>query len=283
MDENVEENKVARALHNVATQVRAKFYETGIIKHHGEKGTARELLAHDFLSRCLPGNVCAAPGGETITVSGQTSPQCDIVIFDHTTPGLLDQGNYRIIPNECVYGVIEVKTRLDKKELIDACDKLRKVKSLPKTAFQPDSLGRQRIAYGRSYHYTPTSGMIFAFDSIDLITLGQHLNEWCAAHQPDEWPDSIWILGQGYLQWTSPVNGLIDPFPSPGSRLLALAPPPEGDVLFPMAFHVHLIFAAAWMPPLNLQSYMGKAAIGVVKRQFDPQTPHPQAPSPYLA
>ncbi|MCE7007065.1 hypothetical protein LWC34_30185 [Kibdelosporangium philippinense] len=273
------ENKVAQALHNVAVQVRAKFDETGIIEHRGEKGGARELLARDFLNRCLPGNVHAAPGGEIITASGLYSPQCDIVVLDHTTPPLLDQGDYRVVPNECVYGVIEVKSKLDKAKMIDACEKLRKVKSLPKNAFQPDLWGRQRTAYGQSYGYTPTTGMIFAFDGIDLRTLGQHFNDWCAAHRPDEWPDSVWILGKGYMQWTNPVNGRVDPFPSPGSRLLVLEPPPAGDVLLPMASHAHLVFAAAWMPPLSLASYLGDEPLGVLSAQFDPRTPHSEIPA----
>ncbi|MGW1192519.1 DUF6602 domain-containing protein [Streptomyces sp. NPDC002559] len=167
--------------------------------------------------------------------------------------------------NECVYGVAEVKTTLNAEQLVDACEKIKKVKNLPKTAYHPMQQSRSRTAYGRDYPYMPTVGMIFAFDSIGLDTLGNHLLKWCQDHEPAEWPDSIWILGKGYYVWTDPATGRINPTPEPGSTLQALEPYHDEDVLLPLTLHLNQHFASAWMPPLRLFDYAGQHPIGVSK------------------
>ena len=135
-------NKVARAMHSLPKELRARFDQTGIIHRRREKGGARGLIAQSFLNRCLPQNATAAAGGEITTPSGLTSPQCDVLIFDWKTPKLLDQEGFKIIPSECTLGVIEVKSKLDKKDLIDACNKIQQIKKLPKEAYSPTPMGQ---------------------------------------------------------------------------------------------------------------------------------------------
>lgn len=221
----------------------------------------REVLVRDFLTSRLPGHVEAIHSAEIIAASGEVSPQCDIVITDRSTPPLTHMQGYRIIPDECVYGVVEVRTTLNKEGLLDACENIRKAKELAKIAYyeMPGSQ-RTRTAYGHTYSYTPTVGMIFAFDSIDLLTLGEHFIRWCTEHaeyEPEYRPDSIWVLGKGYYVWTDPDNGLINPTPEPGSGMLAIEPPNDEDILLPWALHLNQHFATAWMPPLRLFDYAG--------------------------
>jgi hypothetical protein len=71
-----------------------------------------------------------------------------IVIMDPSTPPFWSEQDYRIVPAECVYGVIEVKSSLDTKELCSAWEQIAQVKALPKTAYHPDGLARTRIMYG---------------------------------------------------------------------------------------------------------------------------------------
>jgi Domain of unknown function (DUF6602) len=71
------------------------------------------------------------------------------VIFDRSTPPFLDMVSYRKLPNECVYGVIEVKSNLDKTQLLKACRLIERVKRLPKTAFHAGQTPRRaRTVYG---------------------------------------------------------------------------------------------------------------------------------------
>ncbi|TQE34487.1 hypothetical protein Sipo8835_15410 [Streptomyces ipomoeae] len=262
----MDDNHLAGVLHSVAMRMRADFRQSQLFQHRGEAGTNRELLVRDFLASQLPGHVKAIHSAEIITASGEVSPQCDIVITDRSTPPLTDLQGYRIVPNECVYGVVEVKTTLDREKLLDACEKVRKAKKLAKTAYYPTpGFQRTRTAYGRTYPYTPTVGMIFAFDSIDLVTLGEHFIGWCKEHEPEHRPDSIWVLGKGYYVWTNPATGFVNPTPEPGSGMIAMEPWHDEDVLLPLVLHLNQHFATAWMPPLRLFDYAGQHPLGVSK------------------
>jgi hypothetical protein len=250
-------------MHAAALRMRAEFMSSAAYLHRTESGTARQQILRDFLARYLPGHVKTFNSAELVTVDGEVSRQCDIVIADRNVPPLLGSKTYRILPNECVYGVIEVKSDLDKSQLLDACELIQEVKSYPKKAFGPN-LGPygSRTVHGKPYEYCPTTGVIFAFDSTDLRTLGMHLLEWCDAREPDVWPDSVWVLGKGSLLWTNPVNGLIDEYPEDGSGLLALRPAEDEDILFPFVIQMSLHFTTAWMPPLRLIDYAGDAPMG---------------------
>ncbi|MDX2694428.1 DUF6602 domain-containing protein [Streptomyces ipomoeae] len=262
----MDDNHLAGVLHSVAMRMRADFRQSQLFQHRGEAGTNRELLVRDFLASQLPGHVKAIHSAEIITASGEVSPQCDIVITDRSTPPLTDLQGYRIVPNECVYGVVEVKTTLDREKLLDACEKVRKAKKLAKTAYYPTpGFQRTRTAYGRTYPYTPTVGMIFAFDSIDLVTLGEHFIGWCKEREPEHRPDSIWVLGKGYYVWTNPATGFVNPTPEPGSGMIAMEPWHDEDVLLPLVLHLNQHFATAWMPPLRLFDYAGQHPLGVSK------------------
>jgi hypothetical protein len=102
---------------------------------------------------------------------------------------------YRIVFAECVYGVVEVKSYLDARELKSACDNIRSVKELSKTGFRPGPGGRRYFRGDQAYEHVPTSGMIFAYEGSSLDNLGNALMEWCDGVDPQLRPDSVWILG----------------------------------------------------------------------------------------
>jgi hypothetical protein len=175
------ENSLSSIMHAAAMRMRAEFMSSRAYLHRGESGTARQQILADFLARYLPHHVKAFNSAELITIDGDVSPQCDIVIADRDVPPLLGSKTYRILPNECVYGVIEAKTGLNQSTLLDACELIKRVKSYPKSAFYPNpGPYGSRTAYGNNYPYCPTSGMIFAFDGTDITTLGKHLLKWCS-------------------------------------------------------------------------------------------------------
>jgi hypothetical protein len=228
-------------------------------------GTVRQEIVRGFVAPFLPRHVAIVNSAELITADRKGSTQCDLVIFDRSTPPFLDMVSYRKLPNECVYGVIEVKSNLDKTQLLKACRLIERVKRLPKTAFHAGQTPRRaRTVYGNTYgEYCPTVGMIFAFDSTDLRMLGRHLLDWCGGRDPEFWPDSVWVLGKGYLAWTHPETGMVDPFPERGSGLLPISPGESGeDILFPFAMCLNTYFSTAWMQPLNLWAYAGTDGLG---------------------
>ncbi|WP_329526493.1 DUF6602 domain-containing protein [Streptomyces sp. NBC_01462] len=262
--------KLGNILRSVAMRMRADFEQSRNFSHNGEAGTSREALVRDFLASYLPSHVETVHNAEIVTASGETSPQCDIVLADRGTPPFTTLSGYRILPNECVYGVVEVKTKLDKDQLLDACNKISKLRRLSKNSYRPTPvlIPRKTVAHGKVYDFFPTSGIIVAFDSLKLETIGGHLMDWCQARPPAEWPDSVWVLGRGQLQWQNPENQLLERSPQPGSLLAQIDADPDQDILLALALHLNIHFSDAWMHPLDLIPYAGATRLGSISRRW---------------
>jgi hypothetical protein len=111
----------------------ADFDASGAARHRGSKGTVREsTLLNNHMSKYLPRSVTAVHSGEAITMDGEVSAQCDIMILDPSTPPFWDEDNYRVVPIECVHGVIEGKSFLDSAQLRDAWAKIAGLPNSPK-------------------------------------------------------------------------------------------------------------------------------------------------------
>ncbi|MER6437466.1 DUF6602 domain-containing protein [Streptomyces sp. NPDC001185] len=262
--------KLGKILRSVAQRMRADFEQSRNFSHNGEAGTSREALVRDFLASYLPSHVKTVHNAEIVTASGETSPQCDIVLADRGTPPFTNLGGYRILPNECVYGVVEVKTKLDKDQLIDACNKISKLRRMSKDSYRPTPglISQKTFAHGKAYDFFPTSGIIVAFDSLKLETIGSHLMDWCQTRPLMEWPDSVWVLGKGQLQWQNPGNRLVERSPEPGSLLAQIDAEPSQDILLALALHLNIHFSDAWMHPLDLIPYAGATRLGSISRRW---------------
>ncbi|MFI2077664.1 DUF6602 domain-containing protein [Streptomyces triculaminicus] len=264
------QDKLGKILGSVAKRMRADFEQSQAFNHNGEAGTSREILIQEFLSGYLPSHVEAVHNAEVIAANGDVSPQTDIVLIDRGTPPFTSLNGFRIIPNECVYGMVEVKTRLDGRELSDACNKISKMRRMPKTSYRPIAgvIPRTTNAYGKVHDFFPTSGMIIAFDSVNLETLGNHLVDWCRTRNPIEWPDSVWVAGKGHLQWGDPRSGALFRSPVAGASLFQIDAVPEQDILLPLALHLNIHFSDAWMNPLDLVPYSGATPLGQLTKRW---------------
>lgn len=258
------QEKLGKILKSVAVKMRADYEQSQNFNHNGEAGTSRELLIQQFLSGYLPAHVEAVHNAEVIAANGDVSPQSDIVLIDRGTPPFTTLQGFRIIPNECVYGMIEVKTKLDGVQVVDACEKIRRLRRMPKSAYRPipGVISRRAKAYGSEYDYFPTSGMIIAFDGLKLETIGNHLVNWCRTRNPSEWPDSVWVTGKGHLQWGDPRTGALLRSPVAGASLIQIDAIPDQDILMSLALHLNIHFSDAWMNPLDLVPYSGISLLG---------------------
>lgn len=226
------------------------------MNHRGGKGATREEIARRFVDKCVPRQVEVTGRGEIITADGQVSPECDIMVVDATAPPFMDQRDYRIVPAELVHGVVEVKSRLDGRELLSACENIKAVKSLPQTAYAPPPDGNLRLYsfFGEIYVHTPTAGLIFAFDSIDVQELAAQFADWCGRTNGKLVPDGVWILDKGSLQWSA-RDGHFQTRPTRDSQLtVTMADPDQGNLLN-LAMHLNALFAYAWMRPIDLRKY----------------------------
>src|SRR5258708_28234929 len=102
---------------SVEKTILAHLQETGFIGHSGDKGENREDILRDFLKEHLPKRYGVVKG-EIITSTGQRSHAVDIIVYDALNCPLLYSGKTVVVPVEGVYGIIEVKSRLSKAELL---------------------------------------------------------------------------------------------------------------------------------------------------------------------
>lgn len=245
------------ALQSVAQQMLADFQGSALIEHRGSKGTVRESGLRDiFLKRYLPGTVLAVGSGEAVATDGSRSGQQDIMLVDPATPPLFERDDYRVVPIECLHGVIEVKSNLTTDELRKSWESIRQLKCIPKTAYSISPMNMSRRAYGRMYPYLPVTGMVFGYDGAGLDTLGQAMAE-LVAEEPDasKWIDSVWVLNKGGLVWRDHETGTINAQPDPENDLSALSATPQ-QVLMSMTAHIHIVYGTAFMNPFNIAEYL---------------------------
>lgn len=203
----------------VARKVRAEFDENSFIEHRTSKGTVREESLLYVLQRYLPSHVRCVGSSEIIASNGDRSGQCDIVIYDPKAPPLFGATGYRMLPAECVYAVIEVKSKLDTEELRKSCESIARIKRLPKTAYFSQALMPVRTQYGKQLSYTPTAGFIFAYDSNELLGMSDELIRICVGQPVEERLDGAWVLGKGAYNWMNWPSQDIIPMPEKGARL----------------------------------------------------------------
>jgi hypothetical protein len=117
-------------------------YFSRLTDHNPELGRLNETHLVSLLRAYLPpkigiGTGFIASGGDR----PRQSPQCDIILYDalNNAP-LYTSDAWSIYPIEMVYGVIEVKTTLNKRELEDAFEKCAQIRSMATT---PDGQGNK--------------------------------------------------------------------------------------------------------------------------------------------
>jgi len=174
------------------------------IKHLGERGSEREAGLRTFLGTYLPGRY-AVSNGEIVDTDGQTSRQCDLVIYDPSNcPLLLAGKDYRVFPTEPVLAIIEIKSELDASELEDAVAKIRSIKCLARKT-------------------GPIAGIVFAYKSAykqdPIMKIASQIRKLNARLQPHEYTDLLCILDSGVIKLINAHGGVQIPA-NPTERLM---------------------------------------------------------------
>jgi hypothetical protein len=100
------------------------------IKHAGERGKQRENALASLLIKYLPKKY-AVGSGHVMDVTGNISHQCDLVIYDaFNCPLLLVEDDYQLFPVESVLGVVEVKSVLNSRALVESVANIQSVRRL---------------------------------------------------------------------------------------------------------------------------------------------------------
>ena len=234
------------------------------VKHCASKGSIREReVIKEYLEKYLPGNI-GISNGECISVDGTVSPECDIILYEkNTTPYLIHKDGYQVFPIECVYGVIEVKSKLDKAQLKDSIEKIKKIKSMHKNAYekQKGPLVKSTNMYGKKWDFFPTIGIIFAFNSIDIATLKKHFILMQDKVALEKQVDSLWVLNKGMIIHRN-NNGTIELSPNPDTSPKIIK---SDNPLLLLTIHLQTLMSSGWLPRFKIVKYLDGSNYGVIE------------------
>lgn len=182
-----------------AEKLRVEFQGLRSVPHSGLKGQEGEGIVRKFLNDHLPKRF-AVGSGFIIDKNDHVSRQADLVVYDALNCPLYRVSDHAsIIPNDHVAALIEVKSRLDKKDLEDAAKKIFEAKSLEKT-LPPATPALVQFE---------TIGIVFAFDSpLNLETVADHYREIIVEQGGlRRHIDFIFVLGKGMIGLSGKPRG----------------------------------------------------------------------------
>lgn len=253
-------NSLPKILDRVAKKMQVDFEESAAIKHSGSKGTVRERdVQREFLAKYVPASARVTGSGELVSVDGQVSGQCDLMIVDADTPPLWAAEDYTIVPVECCHVTVEVKSNLTVEELKKSWAGAKHAKSLPRTAYlhSPTLVSFNRQAHDRQWqHAFPLRSIVFAYDSASLDTLGKEMS--LLAHQdpdPAIGLDAVCVLNRGTISWIRPGSGaMFERFPD--SMVFTSGTTPGNVLLFMLASLNSLLSNTRYNDKFDLKSYI---------------------------
>lgn len=226
------------------------------INHRFSKGHVRELeLASQFVRKYIPAKI-GVGNGEIVATSDEVSNECDLILYEkNSCPFLLYKEGYQIFPIELVHGIIEVKSNLDSRELEDAFNKIQKIKKFPKSAFRPQEgpIIKANNLYDKEWDFFPTLGFVFAYNSIDLLTLKDKLKELHKDVPLEHRIDSVWVLKKGILMNWSDEEKTLDSIPSKKSRIRAIQ---SDNILMTFTIQLQRLLLSSWVRQFRISDYL---------------------------
>ena len=166
--------ELARYYASLAEQLTSEGRQASILENTTAVGTDREEIYRRFLERHLPSTCEVVRGGYVFDLNGNPSKQIDVIVTAGITPRFqMASGNQAIAPLEGTAAIAEVKSKLDKGELLRALENIASVPVLlnPNKALNPQIAGSVPD-WTRDWPYK----IVFAFDAdTGIKTMMEHL------------------------------------------------------------------------------------------------------------
>jgi len=182
-----------------ANQLRQEFQSLCTVPNSQLRGKEAERILSRFLTEHLPKRF-ACGSGLILDKQDNVSRQTDVVIYDAMNcPIYRASEDAAIFPSDNVVSIVEVKSHLDKNELMDADDKIRLVKSLVKSKTD-DTNDPSSIQ---------TMGFVFAYNSpLTLDKIAEHYETILAEKGLGLHIDMIVVLDKGAISIAVKPPGL---------------------------------------------------------------------------
>ncbi len=180
------------------TQMLVDYNKSKDIKHPRDVGNAREEILRKFLvgSGYLPKRYgVSQTSARVASTTGHISNEIDILLYDPLDSVCLmnREGIYEVFPVESVYGVIQVKSRLNKHEIKEGLENLASFKRLDKEIHS---------TAGFIIHDSRLSergfGILFAYDSdLEWLDIIHEIEVFAKKNSNRVWCNGIFILSKG--------------------------------------------------------------------------------------
>ncbi len=181
----------------IAALISAQAAVAGGTGHAPTTGKLRELIIQKFLRPHLP-RTLDIRSGIIVDSTGARSTQQDCIIVDTHLP-IIDVGSETegIIVAESVVGTIEIKSYLDKQELISTLKACAQTKALIRKGEQVYAKGPAEIRVSKPH---PINTYIFAYDGSDLEAVAGHMAEFAKEKNDGGMvPEATCVLTKGVL------------------------------------------------------------------------------------
>ena len=226
-----------------------------VLDHAGLKGTANEDNVHNFLRQYLPKNI-EISSGIAVDSDGRKSKQLDIILHDAAkTPIFYQDKHTRVIPIECIYAVIEVKSSLNSVEIEKCFKNMASVKTLSKKAFFENNesiIIKKHNLYGKKWDYWPVQYFVFSFESLKTETILKHFIPFNSLLQTHQRIDSILILDKGLI-FNQDKNEMVSITPTNETRNVVIETPKNLLLFYSL---LTTVLNQAQMEPFNIKPYL---------------------------
>ncbi len=184
---------VRKIFREISQKMSSDFRSSEEIKHSGSKGLFRENALKDFLQNGRLPKRYAIGSGEIVGPNSDISKQSDLIIYDALEGiPLLYSETVQVFPIDCVYGIVEVKSKLSKNKLMESLENIKSVKELSPALLQKKEMP---IPFGAIFAYSLSSN--------SLKSLVANLRDWESKLSPALWPNLISILSEGIIYHTN--------------------------------------------------------------------------------
>ena len=190
---------------------------------------------------------------------GNQSKQLDIIISDRNKTPIFKIGDRnRIVPVECVYAVIEVKSFLNTAELNKIFENMSSVRELEKKAFTEEYQDAHPTVnlYGKDWKIWPIHYFVFSINSIDLTSLRDQIEQYHNNNNLPCWKriDTVCVLNKGIIT-NMGSDSKFDAIPTPDSTLVAQ---PTKRVLLGFYTLMSDYLFQARLPLFTFRTYLNK-------------------------
>jgi hypothetical protein len=242
----------------IKAEILAAYNKSKDVKHPRDVGDTREQILRRFLieSGYLPNRYAVSVDrARVVSTSGHLTGEMDIVLYDRQDSiRLMNRENvYSVYPIESVYGVIQVKSRLNRKEIRDGLENVAAFKALDKEA---ESLGPWRLVNGTKSHRG--FGILFAYDSdLDWLAISSEIKNVTTSLPQRQWCNAVFVASKGLFLMGETGMVHVENDKIEGIRELQIHGRPDRDDTGFYTFYsiIMMLLRSTGIQPTNPDSY----------------------------